>query len=232
MPTSSWRGFQRYQLLGQAGSGFHITFSLLPDPALQALLELLLLHNTRLLGGDNTTSLPRTLVPLQGCHHRHRLAHRWSLCLELALPLGLDPLILFLTCDTIHRPLLEFSPLSLTSVLSCDQRPLPRLLGGLPASAFATLCTIWSLQNNLGDVFNANVTVNVPCSKPFSTFCSSQDKSPIPNLDGQALPLLCSLSPSRPPASSVLPLLSASGLRLLHLLFPVKSFSLQTSRTE
>lgn len=54
------------QLLGQAAAGFHyhVVFDLLPDPDLQVLLELSLLHDARLLGGDHTTTLPRAPVPL------------------------------------------------------------------------------------------------------------------------------------------------------------------------
>lgn len=84
-------GLHQCQLLGQARAGFHdhIMFNLLPDPDFQVLLELSLLHNARLLGGDNTTSFPRGPVPLRS---RRGLALHRLPRLELALPLRHDRL--------------------------------------------------------------------------------------------------------------------------------------------
>lgn len=84
------RGLHQCQPLGQAAAGFHyhIVFNLLPDPDLQVLLELLLLHDARLLRGDYTTTLPRAPVALGGrcsCFALRRLP-----CLELALSLRHD----------------------------------------------------------------------------------------------------------------------------------------------
>lgn len=56
--------------------------NLLPDSHFQALLQLLLLNNARLLGSDDSTAFPRPAAPLR----RGSLAFRF-LRLELALSL-------------------------------------------------------------------------------------------------------------------------------------------------
>lgn len=90
-PILLGRGLQQGQLLGQAAAGFHhhVMFDLLPDPDFQVLLELLLLHDARLLGSDNTTAFSRAPILFRG--RRCCLALCGLVRLELALPLRHDP---------------------------------------------------------------------------------------------------------------------------------------------
>lgn len=75
---------QQCELLRQIGVGLHhhVMLNLLPNPHFQALLQLLLLHDARLLGSDDSTAFPRPSAPLRS----RRLAFRF-LRLELALSL-------------------------------------------------------------------------------------------------------------------------------------------------